>query len=239
MSGLFLLLWFIDTFTRNENSTGLWKRHSSLQRLDEKVENLVGDTKSLVNEVFSCAIKFYCWVIYCIITEKLKGSYRVLRDWVGHTPVLCPSAQQLSDIYWLHQQCGKKKRHTTCRNNNCYLRKSSCISQATVCISWADRSPGLWYIGQSPQAIHSLLVPAHMARPGESRRRYWTRPCRPSAGRADDKTWDPPGCTGLETAGWCLFLFYFMTFNRQQTKAILLWSSFGFVHLDLGFGLLS
>lgn len=134
----FFLLWSADTFTRNEISTGIWNCDSGLNRLHEKVENLVGHAKSLANDVFNCVIKFSCRVIiYCITAEKMEGSYHVLRDRPGHPPMLGPRAQPLSDIYQLHQQRGKKKGTTTCKNNNSYLNRSSCISHNTRCVKWA------------------------------------------------------------------------------------------------------
>lgn len=104
-------------FNRNETHTGLCKCNEGLQRLDEKVENLAGYAKSLVNDVFKCAIKFYVRVIiYGIVAKNLEESYLFLRD-QGHIPPMCPGAFKILTIA-LAMWEGKKALPITCGTNS-------------------------------------------------------------------------------------------------------------------------
>lgn len=81
------------------------------------MENLAGHAKSLVNDVFNCAIKFYVGVIiYGIVAKKLEESYLFLRD-RGHIPPMCPAAFKTLTIAFATWE-GKKALPITCENNS-------------------------------------------------------------------------------------------------------------------------
>lgn len=81
------------------------------------MENLAGHAKSLVNDVFNCAIKFYVGVIiYGIVAKNLEDSYLFLRD-QGHIPPMCSAATKILTIA-LAMWGGKKAQPITCVTNS-------------------------------------------------------------------------------------------------------------------------